>query len=71
MKIEKTKKLAYRDVVYFPEDRGEPAGSGVVIKDTSDSEIQTNIYGKEYVWVHIRVGGLDGRMATWPSNRLN
>lgn len=68
MDIKEAKKLAYRDVVLYPENRGEPEGKGLVLVDQSNSKVYSGLDGKEYIFVSIRV---DGKQVLWPSNRLS
>lgn len=63
MEIEKALKLKIGDVVSYPPDRGNPGGFSK-ITFIGPKTIQKNIYGKEYIWVTLHVGGV------WPTNRL-
>ena len=62
MDIEKALKLKKGDSVFFPPDRGDAGGIGMV--KSASKEVNKNIHGKEYVWVGLMGGGV------WPSNRL-
>lgn len=67
MKIERARQLKVGDLVHFPADRGDPAGSGR-ITHISPTE-QTHMGGKPFLWVTVRYQG-EKRSAVWPSNRL-
>lgn len=67
MTPEQARKLKVGDTVKFPEDRGEPAGSGRVTH-VSDMEPALNIKGTPYIWV--TVAALNKR-SVWPSNKIS
>lgn len=67
MNIEKARQLKVGQLVHFPADRGDPAGSGYV-RHVTETE-QTNIYGTPYIWVTVR-DAVGKSCGVWPSNRL-
>ena len=68
MNINKARALKPGALVYFPADRGDPAGFGYV-RHIGETD-QKNIYGTPYLWVTVRDAG--GRSCgVWPSNRLS
>lgn len=67
MDIKSAKALLWGSTVHYPEDRGEPAGSGRVVN--VGTVVHKNIHGVEYIWVVVRYH--KWREATWPSNRLS
>lgn len=67
MKIERARQLKVGDLVYFPADRGDPAGDGHVTH--IGIKKSTNMSGEPFLWVTVRYTG-GKRSAVWPSNRL-
>lgn len=65
--IEKAKKIRIGQIVNYPADRGEAAGSGRVT--FTQPLVYSNASGVEYVWVNVRKP--DGSSAVWQSNRLS
>ena len=68
MNINKARALKPGALVYFPADRGDPAGFGYV-QHVTETE-QKNIYGTPYLWVTVRASGSKSA-GVWPSNRLS
>lgn len=67
MKIERARQLKVGDLVHFPADRGDPAGSGYVTNiGTKES---TNMSGTPFLWVTVKTSG-GVSCGVWPSNRL-
>lgn len=65
MNIDRARTLKQGDLVYYPEDRGSPAGSGKV---TSVGTMTCkSLKGQEFIWVEVQHFG---KKSVWPSNRL-
>ena len=74
MNIESALKLKPGQQIWFPADRGDCAGCGVVVH--ADTDVQRSFLGQEYVWVLIEfydhyMPPKYVRRAVWPSNRLS
>jgi len=65
MEIEKALTLKVGDFVWYPKDRGEPGGMSEITSVSENPTIYKNIYGIEYIWVNLKIGGV------WPTNRLS
>jgi hypothetical protein len=68
MQIAQARRLGIGQRVAYPADRGQPAGTGVVVfvGDTA----ARNIHGTEYLWITVR-DTVRHHRAVWPSNRLS
>ena len=67
MDIEEALKLKKGDRVYYPPDRGDPKGYGIV-HTTPKKRVYENIHGRQYIWVSVHTVG---KTSVWPSNRLS
>jgi len=65
MHIKKALELKINQIVNYPADRGESAGTGKI--RSMSKTINKNIHGVEYIWVTVQ---MFGKSAVWPSNRL-
>lgn len=66
MNIERARKLKVGDRVYYPADRGDPAGDGRVTA-VFPAEC-THMNQAPFIWVEVQMPGI--RKTVWPTNRL-
>jgi hypothetical protein len=68
VQIAQARRLTVGQRVAYPADRGQAAGTGVVV--FIDDTPARNIHGTEYLWVTVR-DIVRHHRAVWPSNRLS